>query len=206
MRGEDNLTAKAYNRLGVVYMEIGDYDLALANYLKANRNFKLNGETEQLFKNHLRIAELYFKISWIEKRDKIMQHGKLADSLSLTFNLKPLDELRLNQFWGNLRITYKEYDQALTYHQKGLELSLVRQDSVDIARCYSNMGACYKNSGNLEESIFCYEKAFAYAFNKPHIEAIVHDNLGDYYLFTQSYQKRVDALSKCHFKVIREKR
>ena len=185
----NSITAKAYNRLGVVYTNMGDYENAKTNYLLANNYFTRHQESEQLLKNHLRIAGMYGNISWSANRKAIMHHALLADSLASIIDLKLLEDIRLNQIWGNLNDTYGTYDKAIGFHQKALELSLPTEDSAGISRSYNNLGISCWESGQLEQAIAHYNKSIAFAVDVPQTKAIAHNNLGDYYVSIDDYQE-----------------
>ncbi|MEW7279480.1 CHAT domain-containing protein [Aquimarina sp. 2201CG1-2-11] len=176
----NNLIAKTSNRLGVIYTEIGDFDKAKDNFIKAEQYFKQNDKSVLLFRNHLRLSELYGRMNWSNDKE-IVYHLNQADSLLPYISISYLDRIRLNQISGNLYDEREDYERAIIYHRKALEISCEMEDSSYISMNYNNLGISYKKLKNYKKALANYDLALLYAYNEPEIKAIINDNLGDYY-------------------------
>ena len=201
MKVKDNLTSKAYTRLGLAYSDMGDFQKALSNYNKAETYLEEKKDTINLFKNHINHFYLYNFMGILEFQHEVRYHIKKADSLkNLLINagipVNDQDNLVLSQAKGNLFDDLENYHEALKHHKNSLEISLKMEDFYEISRSYNNLGMTASSLNNNKEARIYYNNALAYAEDDPITQAIVFDNLGDYHLDKKEFVKALQFYQK----------
>ena len=203
--GQNEITAYAYNNIGIVYSYLGDYDKALEYLFKALEIKKdvlgeNNSDTANSYNNigvvyrnlgeYNKALEYYFKALEIEKAVLGENHPNTASS------------------YNNIGVVYKnleDYDKALEYLNKALEIKkdVLGENHPDTAGSYVNIGIVYDELGN-------YNKALEYHFKALEIRkdvlgenhpdtadsynniGLVYDDLGDYDKALEYYLKDLE--------------
>ncbi len=124
--------AEANAKLGVGYMNQGNYELAMIKLTKA-----LNFDEDNLHANHY-MGELYRRLG---ERDKADDYFKRA------LDLNENDPQLLNNY-GVFLCELDRYKEAESYFDKVLRNPLYKGK----AKVYENLGLCSKFKGNLAES------------------------------------------------------
>ena len=62
---------------------------------------------------------------------------------------------------GNVYDSQGQYERALEYYQKALEIDIKvsGQDHLDVAKSYNNIGLVYNTQGKYEEALEYYQKS-----------------------------------------------
>ncbi|MCB0374327.1 MAG: tetratricopeptide repeat protein, partial [Sinomicrobium sp.] len=201
IKEQDTRTYRAYTWLGVAYSEIGDFHKALSNYAKAQNYFEQHGEDENLFRNHINTCYAYVLMGIVEHKKEIRHHIAKADSLRARLTdsgirISDQDLLAISQIKGNLFSDLKNDVEALKHHKKSLEIALKMKDFYEISRSYSNLGITASNLNNSKDAYVYYTNALAYAKDDPATQAIVFDNLGDYYRDKGNFEKALEYYQK----------
>lgn len=198
---QDARTAKAHSRLGLSYAETGDFQKSIANFEKADEHFRANEDRLNLFRNHINKCYLYTLMEDVESLQKIRHHIRKADSLLTILNdagsvVFPQSLLALSQAKGNLADDLGRYEEAFDHHKKSLEISLQIGDFYEISRSYNNLGLMSFELNKLKDAYIYYNNALAYAKDDPGNQAMVFDNLGDYYLDKEKFVKALEHYQK----------
>lgn len=131
--------AEANAKLGVGYMNQGNYELSMIKLNKA-----LRFDEDNLHANHY-MGELYRRLGERDKAEKYFQRAlELDDS----------DPQLLNNY-GVFLCELDRYQEAETYFDKVLKDPLYKGK----ARVYENLGLCSKFKGNLLESEKYFQRA-----------------------------------------------
>jgi tetratricopeptide (TPR) repeat protein len=141
--------SKALNVLGLIYIDKGNYDLALGIFDKALKiDIKLNDKSG--------IAASYTNIGIIfrelEEYPKAVEHFKRSEK----FYKKENDKSSLAITYANLGIVYynqKIYDTTLIYYRKSLTLRKEEKDVQGIAYSYTNIGAVFTDLLELDSAL-----------------------------------------------------
>jgi len=106
---------------------------------------------------------------------------------------------------NNLGLAYKskgEYDKAISYHEKALEINLITtgENNPDTASIYNNLGSAYNSKGKYDKAIDYYKKALEIVLktigeNNP-ITATPYNNIGLAYHSKKEYDKAIDYYKK----------
>jgi tetratricopeptide (TPR) repeat protein len=175
--------ARAWNNLGSVWQEKGEYDKAIDYYGKALesvlKSFGLEYPNVASCWNNLGLA-------WQNKKeyDKAIEYfEKALDSI-----LKSLgsEHPKVATCWNNLGLAWQkkgEYDKAIDYYGKALESDLKSfgDDHPNVARTWNNLGGAWKDKGEYEKSLKYFEKALAVVEKAglPHRVQLVKGNIDE---------------------------
>ena len=175
--------ADAYNQLGLLYHEKGDYDSAAReyknalsirpNHLWAIQNladiYLRQGKVEEAIlqlKKGIRyrpdVLELYvllkdaIKMKGLsgEEIQRILNEGDLAKRISI---ISPPEQIAPSHFLGVEYMAKKEYDLAVAQFQKVIDVS---PDSISTL---INLGVTYRAKGEPQKAILCYERVLKIA-------------------------------------------
>lgn len=197
-RKDTFLTASCYKLKGSYYMMQNQNDSAYTYYLKAEKNFKR-------IKNNLELGKIYLNKSIVQYNVGDFSGASLNASKSyFLFKNLPKSELQLYQILtisGNIANELGEYEKALDFHKKALEIVKTndfKNDQPNIGVCLNNIGNTYKNKGEYKKSIDYFQKGLkdANLKNDPELLALLYDNLG----YSKLKLKKYDDLPNVFFK------
>ena len=152
-----------YNQLGMMALDLGQYDEAIGYYEKAIRI-----EEKQSPRNHQNLASSYNNIGLVYNRmgnypKALSSHEK---ALAIKQQSLPPTHPDLASSYNNIGLVYNrmgDYRKALSSYEKALG---IRQQSLppthpDLASSYNNIGLVYNSMGNYSKTLSSYEKALA---------------------------------------------
>ena len=201
--GEQHISiAKSYNELGLVYKALGEYGKAEEYYNKS-----LTIRTKLYDENNIGVAETYNNLGTLYRTlgnyDKALEYYEK----SLKIKMKLLSQAKLESEKdslieslavtynniGNIYILQKDYEKALKYQEKSLDikLSLYGELHPSIAISYTNLGRLYLEQNDYDSAISYFQKSLElklqlYNPTDVHITtsykvlSMVYENLGDY--------------------------
>lgn len=196
-RKDTFLTASCYKLKGSYFMMQNQNDSAYTYYLKAEKNFKR-------IKNNLELGKIYLNKSIVQYNVGDFSGASLNASKSyFIFKNLPKSELLLYQILtisGNIANELGEYEKALDFHKKALEIVKTndfKNDQPNIGVCLNNIGNTYKNKGEYKKSIDYFQKGLkdANLKNDPELLALLYDNLG----YSKLKLKKYDGLPNVFF-------
>lgn len=174
------LIATCYKFKAGYFMISNENDSAYTYYLKAEKNFKK-------INNKIELAKVYLNKSVVQYNVGDFSGASLNASKSyyILKNL-PKSELQLYQILtisGNISNELGEYDKAIEYHKKALDVvksNSFNNDQPNIGVCLNNIGNTYKNKGEYKKSIEYFKNGLKddKIQNDPELLALLYDNLG----------------------------
>jgi signal transduction histidine kinase len=184
------LKARAYNNIGNIYDNQGNYPEALKNHFAA---LKIREKTA----DKLGIAASYSNIGNI-----YVDHGNYTEGLKYQFaSLKIKEEIGdkksiANSFnnIGNTYYSQSDYSQALKYHTAALKIRREIGDKTGMATCYLNIGIIYDDKGNYLEALKYHVAALKIeeeTGDQPSM-ALSYDNLGLIFMHRKDYVKALE--------------
>jgi len=185
----EDISAKAYNKLGDLYFEIGNYRDAFEKYTTVLDIFKNNDK-----KNFY--ADLYNILG--KCKMKLLQHNdalfyfQRANHYSLTHSNITIQRLSIY----NLGLCYKKLnkiDDALSYINEFI--TLCDKDSNFKEYIYANIliCTCYETQNNIDKSLGVYNGLISQFSNQQDpLLAMVYSNLGSIYLRNNDCVKSLD--------------
>ncbi len=188
---KDAYVIKAYCLgLSNLYIRRGDYYKAI-DYLKEAEEIIKNKNnpklTKELYRVYLAFSLAYYKtqkqinytktIEYLEKGEKAISH--------LPQVIQKKRQIEIYNRYGNTYDELKQFDKAITYYLKALNLSinLKKRNDNHISQIYNNLGYIYARIQKHDIAYQYYQKALQY----DPVRTSVFDNLGDYYLFKEDF-------------------
>jgi PAS domain S-box-containing protein len=145
-----------YNRIGIIYKNLGLYNDALEYFLKAITILEKNGDT-----NDGDIANLYNNLGNVYRK-----RGDLELALEFFFKTLKINKdlgdkegyaYILNNI-GNIYADLEIYDQALDYHKQSLEAKKDLGNKYGISTSMKNIGDIYLNLEKPEKALEYYRQ------------------------------------------------
>lgn len=160
---------------------------------------------KKLGKDHFEIALIYgFLGEYYEEYegnyDKAIYFGERSLSLLKKITGEQCTDVGLCYNVIGLRMDYKgDYENALKYHQKALDIRLKTGVGWAIAQSYKNIGRCYEGKGDYLRAIAYYKKAkrnWLFSSDSADLTHMAHQNLGRCYNKVQQYDSAIVVLNK----------
>jgi len=173
--------SKAYDCLGYAYYFLGELNLALENFKKA----------ESLTSNKEDLIRIYNIIGVILQRLGPLDDALLYFSRSLSL-AKDLGNTDLQAgLLNNIAAIYHdkgELDKALSYYEESLRLTRNEEEK---AATYNNIAMIYSQKGDYQKAIEYFQKAIEISekYGKYHDVSMFKLNLGDIYREMKDYEK-----------------
>lgn len=145
--------ADTLNNIGAVYMFQNDHEKRLEVNLRCKNIREKIGDLEGVSSSEGNIGETYFEMGDY-KNAEIRFHSVLKNP-----NASKQGCAWANHNLGLIDREHKNYDKALDYYKKGLDLSFSAQYSVLITDSYLRIAELYIELGDLDQAILNAEKA-----------------------------------------------
>ena len=194
----------AYNNLGILHNQLGQYEKAKSFYEKAieiqpyNADAYFNlGNTFKILRQHQEAISFYEKAIKI-KPNYVDAHYNLANTLRETGKYQKSiicyeKVIKINSThidsYNNLGILFNEFQEhqkAIDCYEKAIEIN------PNFAGAYNNLGNVFKDLGEFKKSIKYYEKTIK--INPNNIDA--HNNLGNILKELGEHQKAMNCYQK----------
>jgi len=205
-----NLRASAYNTIGVVYRQQGDYPKGLDYFFKALKMYEELGNKNGIAISYGNIGILYWYQEDFQKTlDYYFKALKIGEELG--------DKVRIAIQLGNIGLVYSnqgDYPKALDYYFKALKLDeelgnkqLQINALGNIAIVYNDQASKLEQSKNADSIAYreeLYNKALDYYFKALKIAEELGDkkgvavnlgNIGSLYIDTKKYKEAEKYLS-----------
>ncbi len=147
--------AEAYNSIGIIYDDEGNYKLGLNNYLKALKIYEGLG-------NKKGIAAEYNNIGIIYKNEG--NHEKALENYLKALKIREeiKDKKGIGTCYNNIANIYtvqKNYTKALEFYSKSLKIKEELGDKKGQGTTYNNIGTIYDTMDSLAKALLNYLKA-----------------------------------------------
>ncbi len=187
----DDTHLKALNELAIIYMTLGDYDLA-NSYLNELEQFLNLTDNLQIIEHYWlnRAHIVYLLKDGVKASQLIESYDKLSQEHSRYFiEGEAAYNLALNlQALGRTREAISSYIKSIeTFQDYGVEWY--------VGPAYSTIGVCYKKLNNYKLAHTYLDKALKNSVNI-YDKSVVYDNLGDLYLAQIQYKKAYESYDK----------
>jgi adenylate cyclase len=186
--------AAAYNTIGLIYWNQGDFPHALDHHLAS---LKLKEQTG----DKLGMAASYNNIGLIYINQGDFQKALEYFFLSLHIKEDLNDKRGMAGAYGNIGNIYEKqgnYAQALEYLLKGLEIDGETEDKHRIASAYHNIASIYLDQHNYALALEYDMKSLSMAENigDKTLMVLSYSNIGQSYSAQQRYSEALDYLLK----------
>jgi len=177
--------------------------------------FEYSPESIEKSREYLRLAlnlskevsESKYYIETLLSASKIYRTvGKYEDAVNVAFMaLNYADSLKLQTYIAqaskHLGINHyrlKNYDKALEFHNKALEIYITTKNILYEADCYINIGVVYDEKGDFDQAIDFYNKAFNIYEKENELSGMsdIYNNLAGIYYQKQEKDKVIEYINK----------
>ncbi len=113
--------------------------------------------TEEKARFHSQLGVLYYRLSDLQKADTNFHISQIAYAIigdSSRFNHLKMNRAAMNEMMGN-------FDRAVNIYMEVIEFFKRKQDSLQLANSYSNLGVAYEAAEDAPKSIEYHKKALA---------------------------------------------
>jgi serine phosphatase RsbU (regulator of sigma subunit) len=179
--------AQAYNDIGRVYMNLGDFVKSLDYF---NMSLKIRNELG----DEKGIANSYNNIALIYNNQGNYQKALEYHQKSFEIRQRIKDKYGMSMSYNNMGVVYNNignYEKALENHLRSLGLMEELNDKTGLARSYNNIGIIYERRGDTVNALNNYMKYLKISEetnNKQGI-AYAYNNIGNIYMGKREFAK-----------------
>ncbi len=152
-----HLKNKGMRFLGVVYHLLGNFDLAMENYIKSLQLSEEIGDKEGMSLCYGNIGNVHVNLgNFDEAIEYFHQSLRIFEELG--------DKGSLAACINNIGVIYHhltELEKAIEYYQKALVLFIELGNKSRTSDCYNNIGLIKQNQGRYDEAITYYQRALS---------------------------------------------
>ena len=191
---EDTLKVMALNTLTDVYLNDGNYPLALRVANQAQALAEKLAFKRGLFKSLLNTGEIYlYRGEYTDAQKYCLLSLKLAEEIN--------DKKKEAQVYNELGLFYStqgKNEEAKKQYDICLKIRTDLNDKKGIASCYTNLGTIFSDEGDNLKALFYYGKSLQIAEEIGYKDemAIAYNNIGSVYNEEKEYQKALDYFLK----------
>jgi len=153
--GDEVLTGKIYQRLGLILLKRGEYGDALEHQEKALAIFQKAGESTESARCQQTLADIAwvtgdfqnafrYQKKAIEQFEKLDQPGLLVSAYST---------------YGLIYLSVGDFSKAFEMENRGIQLAQELGQETDIATLYNNLGLIYRSQGQYSQALEYFLKA-----------------------------------------------
>lgn len=194
---EDTNIHLAYQQIGLCHYYLSDYESSILNFEIAENILKKKEDYTNLVYVYINASNSYAKKNTVNARKKNLKNLLFADSISTNFSIDTQTKIKLQRVLG---IHYSEYDirdtiKGQIHTNKALQLAKKENDSVTIARIYTDLAILYDIS-NPKKSITYLKESLNYIpqndiYNE---KSSVYANLGLNNVHLGNFDEGIDQL------------
>ena len=165
--------------IGVVYMQQGEFSLALEYLFLGLKNYDKIEDKQGQSTSCLNIGIIYY---YLKKFDKSLEYLDRAKSLNNEINdVSGIGNILI--MMGAIHLEKKSYDLAIKNFSEALIIQQDIGDNTQINACLANLGMAYRKKGEFKKAIEYYNEALYLSITMKNlqIEIIQLINLGTIY-------------------------
>lgn len=186
--------ASAYNNLGVIYYDEGNYKKAIEYYQKAMTTYEALKRKTGIALEYRNIGSIYYLQGNYEKALDYFNN-------SLTLNTEQNDKKRMAIDYGNIGMTFYEtgfQSRALENYLTSLKIREEIGDKQGTAYVLNNIGIVYDNQKNYLKATEIYKKSMQLCeeLNDKRGIAALLINIGTIYLSQDDYATALEYIQK----------
>jgi two-component system, NtrC family, sensor kinase len=195
--GEGNLTTEqntlktsCFNKLGLSYKNLGEFQQSLKSYLKASTLARSSGDSLEFEKTQREIALSYYLVqkmdsSFIYYTKALSVCNSMKDSTEMIYALQGI---------GDVNFEVKKYDQARYFYSIQLNISEKIKNVIGIVTSLVKISQCYYVSGDYPTSNNYLNRALTIA-NRNNLSSTAADVYKYLSLISESDGRYRDALA-----------
>jgi len=190
---DDNRIGSVYEKMGLAYYYLGDYDISVLSMTKAIASF-------EKVDNQIRIGSTYASMGYQMKRRNLPKAFEYMHKGIQVLKATD-DETALSAAYNNIGVLYqmkKDLDSALYYYYLGYEIVKSKNDSLGIPYSLNNIGQALMDKKEYDKAFVKYNEAFEIRKlrNDQNGLAENYGYLGDLYFETNEIEKAIESYLK----------
>ncbi len=182
--------------LGSFLIQMGDFKKAETYYIR------LLKETSS--SNSLQYATIYHQLGLLSQRkcDYSLALEQYEKALEIFSQYPKIDNSILSMIYENIATVYddlSQFDKALIYYKKCLDIKQIVNDDLSIGITYSNIGVTYHQLGDYENAMINHKKSLEILSHLPAYHpslAATYGNLGSTFRSTGDNEKALEMYNK----------
>ncbi|MFO8235405.1 MAG: tetratricopeptide repeat protein [Bacteroidales bacterium] len=198
--------ADSYNLLGIINMDLGNFELSKEKFLKALEIYHLIDNYYGVVNTYNNIGLVHSSLGqYIDALDSYLKALKIIETSYKNDKLLSMVYINL----GKLHLDIKNNKQAIKYLKKSEEICNTGNYTYTLTHVYSMLGLISKNNNKLDTALNYYTQAMQMAKknNNRMMVASIHNHIGDTYFFNENldsslkhYQKSLSLSEKLNNK------
>ncbi|MFY7989323.1 MAG: tetratricopeptide repeat-containing sensor histidine kinase [Fluviicola sp.] len=185
--GDEILIAKVYNKRALAHFELGSFELALQENIKALRVFEKVGALPQ-------VAQLEINIGVIYEKTRNFSEAEIYYTQALKTATELNDHNILSSVYGNLGVLFMKqhkYEKANEMYFKCIEYIDKKSQLHFLCIVYQNIGVNFRNKGDIKNGLNYYLKARSIAeqLKSKSAMAPILSNIGQCYMDLKDFEK-----------------
>ncbi len=152
---QENLNTPALNAIGEVYTVLKDYRRALSYQQTAISICSATNNTEGLAYSWRDMGIVYTEMNKLDSA--VFCEQKAADAFSKINRQEPL----VYETLGDVKIKSGNYNEALNFYQKGLQVAIAGNERRASASAYNKIASFYKDLNQADSAIYYAKKGLA---------------------------------------------
>ncbi|NOR87285.1 MAG: tetratricopeptide repeat protein, partial [Bacteroidales bacterium] len=181
--------------LGIFYLGKSDYTIAASYFTQVEHECKSTSDSIYLIKAYSSLAQFYHKLEDFDQAYSFYQKAIEIDKKISQIDFLPLNFSNMGEMFFRLK---NNYDTAIYFYNKSVELSLHHAKARTILQTNINIGNVFLEKDNIDSSFYYYSKAYEDPLlqNLPVYQAAIYTNIGIYYQKKAKYIKAKEFLLK----------
>ncbi len=189
----------ALNELGRIYRNISNYEKSIKLHQDALEIAKLANNIELKISSLNYLGVVYRRTSSIRTAmDYNQQALELAEAIkNPSEGIKRSINVSLNSV-GNLYLTLKQYDLAISYFERSLKLEAELDNNLGIAINHGNIGKCQEELGQLDKALESYRTSLFYneGIDNNMGRVICNTNIAQIYIKKERYKEALALMEE----------
>ena len=188
-----NLYALSISMEGYLNYVIGNFDKA-ADLLSSNEKYCIDNKLDNaLSKTYMGLGYVYRDLGAAGKSLEFF--GKCHDIAKKIGDYQYVFT-SLNEI-GNVYLLSKNYEKAISYHKKSIEIKEEHNDTIALCYSYNDISLDYSSMGDYEKALFYLFKSLEIAklYNMDYLIIANYINISDIYTKTNKVEKAEEILN-----------
>lgn len=183
----DLISAKAYLHMANIYLQLGNYPVAIKYYHQVIQDSEnIEGGTSLIGTAYGNIGSIYYYQK--DRENALKFYRKALENFEANHGLEKRKKFSgKSSLLNNIGIIYEEskkLDSAEIFYQEAFQYSVQANDTTNMANILNNQGTIFRDRGDMESAFKYYQEAMELrqlSKNKTGIVRSYH-NLGEFYL------------------------
>lgn len=149
--------AHAFNNMGVVFDNRGEFKKSIENYSRANRLYKKLGDSVMMDVSKMNIGIIYKKMgNYLKALENLTTSSQGLKRRQNNFQLA-----ETYSSIGSIQEILGDYTKSLKFYRSAEELRIEMNDRLGLSSIYNNIGGVFKSKGEIDSAINYFRKSIS---------------------------------------------